>query len=397
MITIIPKTAAKEVMVMSLTSPWSVFRRSALRCDGIRDDLIFNKAAKSLPKNPGGRIVAAEGQFNFAAAINAVENLTLEGQGESTVFNLTTVGQNGIVIANKPGVSLASFRIETSVVKTGGAAIRLTEGTTYLPTLMEHISIHDQYHGIDLIGGTCVYLRHINLRNTLNTVVEIDGGNDQYLTALIADNPPASQPSYGIRLKDTQAIWVDDCDFIHCGTGLQVDPATGHTVTWGFFKGAAFDKGNNPGIMITEANGGTLKGLTFTNCWVGSNAQQGVIIYSGKGIRFVALKAVQNDSYGVLFQGGSDNALEDSDVWDNDKDGSGDHGVGVAAGVSGFTIKGNRIGNVEGIGSQGYGIIVHAGVSNNYIIMENDCRSNVTGGILDGGTGVNKEVAHNIS
>jgi hypothetical protein len=46
--------------------------------------------------------------------------------------------------------------------------------------------------------------------------------------------------------------------------------------------------------------------------------------------------------------------------------------------------------------TQGWGIIVNAGPSNNYIIDFNDTRGNVTGGLSDAGTGATKAVRGNI-
>ena len=342
----------------------------------------------------GGKVILSKGQYDINVALNAVANLNLEGQGQDTILNLTTVDQNGMMIDDKNNVNLRNFKIDSSVTKTAGAAIK-SAGTNKYGSI-EDIFIDNQHHGIDLIDWTIVHLHRIDIRDTIHTVIEVDGGNDQFLTEIVADKPTGAQSTYGIHIKDTGAIWVNDCDILHSGYGLYIDPATGHLVEWGFFKGLILDNCSDWGMHFTEANGGTIKGLTFTNCWASSNTTGGVAINSGIGIRFIGLKCLQNAGFGVLFNGGTDNVLQDSDVWDNDTGNSGKHGMTIAAGVTDFTITGNRIGNVESLGHQRYGIIVNVGASDNYIIQSNNCGNNETGGVSDAGTGVNKVVADNL-
>jgi hypothetical protein len=69
----------------------------------------------------------------------------------------------------------------------------------------------------------------------------------------------------------------------------------------------------------------------------------------------------------------------------------------MGAGVSDFGIAYNRIGNALGFGvTQKYGVEIVAGASDNYRIIGNDLTGNVTGPLLDGGSGTEKIISGNI-
>jgi hypothetical protein len=73
------------------------------------------------------------------------------------------------------------------------------------------------------------------------------------------------------------------------------------------------------------------------------------------------------------------------------------NGLNVAANVDRFHVLGGRYGvESQFADSQGRGIIVQAGTSNNYSITGADVRGNVSDSLLDGGTGTTKTVAGNL-
>ena len=58
------------------------------RADGTADDVEIQAALDALPSS-GGKIVLSEGTFTLTSAISrAIDDVTIEGQGASTILNL---------------------------------------------------------------------------------------------------------------------------------------------------------------------------------------------------------------------------------------------------------------------------------------------------------------------
>ena len=70
-------------------------------------------------------------------------------------------------------------------------------------------------------------------------------------------------------------------------------------------------------------------------------------------------------------------------------------GIEFAANTTDFIVMGCKAHNGLYTGTQGYGIVVGVGTSDRYIVADNLVTGNATGGVFDGGTGVNKRVANN--
>jgi hypothetical protein len=68
-------------------------------------------------------------------------------------------------------------------------------------------------------------------------------------------------------------------------------------------------------------------------------------------------------------------------------------GVQIAENISDFRIISNRI--YDTMISQSYGVLIEAGTSDNYVISENDLRTNISWAISDGGTGTTKRITNN--
>ena len=75
------------------------------------------------------------------------------------------------------------------------------------------------------------------------------------------------------------------------------------------------------------------------------------------------------------------------------------NGLSFAAGVSNFTVTGCFSGSMHNVGDnyQAYGIEVNTGGSDHYTITNNVCTGNNSGGVGDGGTGMNKTVSGNVT
>jgi hypothetical protein len=120
------------------------------------------------------------------------------------------------------------------------------------------------------------------------------------------------------------------------------------------------------GLTIT---GG--KGISVHNGFMTLQQQGAVVITGGTGLDIAGVKI-------------SDGAVAAANTYD---------AISIAAGVTDFSLRGNKIGNwVFGGNTFRNGINVAAGGSDKYVIAENPISGVGTSTIVDGGTGVNKTV-----
>jgi hypothetical protein len=167
------------------------------------------------------------------------------------------------------------------------------------------------------------------------------------------------------------------------------------------FHGVYFDSGTRE-AFIQEAYE-----CTFIDCWFsngrnigGAGHFPGANVSGGSGIHFIGGEAFSCGSHGYIVNVGTNVTFNGvSAISNSNTAGSGTaHGITVAAGITDFSIIGcvcKNISSMSGTSNQGWGIIVVSGSSNRYIISGNLVSTNVTGGVSDGGSGVNKSVTAN--
>lgn len=145
------------------------------------------------------------------------------------------------------------------------------------------------------------------------------------------------------------------------------------------------------------------EGLKTTNNWISSSLTANDVLFdtNHRGeITFINNRVMAAWQNGILLQSGPTNVLiEANQIGDNSVAGSTTyHGVSVGGGATDFAISGNVIGNLVGAAgnNQGYGVLVNSGASDHYSISGNLLRGNVTGGLIDGGSGTDKSVHSNV-
>ena len=397
-------TAAQSILDFNLTTP---LLNNVRVVDGVKFTTIQG-AVDDLPA-AGGTVFIPAGTYDISTAVaRDMNDLHIVGAGAGvTVIRTTAVGIDAFTFGNgtttRSRNSIRNVTISTTVTKTGGAGIyfnRIQDGW------VTGVDFSSQFQNVRIADNSSIIklnqIRSIDVVPTTGVGFLIEGGNDHYLSQIVMDNPVASQPLAGIRIQKTDATWISDVDIIRSGTGLLIDPQGSDLVDHLFVVNSAFDSGTEQGIMINPATGAKVRRSTFTGCWTASSsAEAGIRLDAGgtiQAIRFFNHRSYLNFLQGVLFQNGTDLEFSYGEVAGNSVTGSGTtHGIDVSAGVTDFRLIGSRVGPIAGFANtQGWGIIVAAGGSDNYIITNNDLRGNVTGALSDGGTGVEKTIFGNL-
>lgn len=354
----------------------------------------------------GGTLLIPRGLYKIGSLLTAsCSNFYIKGEGVGATVLSSSSATSGILsftgaaAQGADGITFAS-----SVTQTGGSAVSITAANHFSLT---NFAIDGAYTGINVTGGVIQYFTNGKIVNTVNTAIYINGGNDQFLKNIVADNPALSQPAVaGIRINKTDAVWIDSVDMIHQNVGLLVDPqAASDYITWLFVSNSAFDLGTGTGVLLAPGNAAaTIRGANFVNSWTSSNAGNGFAVSgvgSIDGVRVVAHRSFNNQlsGYVVANSGTVANvAFNDSDASGNSTASPGTYsGFDIAANVSGFSITNSRSGQMAGFGNtQSRGIIVNPGSSTNYILSGNDVRLNTSEAIYDGGSGTSKIIKGNL-
>lgn len=382
----------------------SVLDFSGVDPTGTADSAAGIQAAINAVCTAGGTLYFPPGTYKVGTLLTATcSGFYIRGAGMAATTITSESATAGVFAFSAPSLQgLSDLLITSSVAQTAGAAVTVTGVRGFD---MTRVKIVGAYQGIKITGGVIQYYTNLEIINSVGVAIYINGGNDQFLKNIVADGPAGSQPTAGIRINKTDAVWIDSVDMIHQGTGLLVDPqgATDY-ISWLFVSNSAFDTGSGPGISLAPANASALiKGVTFTGSWTSTN-QYGVYI-GGVGIvngaRFIGHRAFNNGQSGYVIATGGTKAnisFNDSDAAGNSTASSGIYsGFDVGANVSGFSITNSRSGQqADFSNTQSRGILVNPGTSDNYIITGNDLRGNVNATLLDLGTGTNKRIGYNL-
>jgi hypothetical protein len=401
--TLSPNRSVTLAVAASNSSALSI-AQADYACDGTDDDVQIQLAINSLP-TAGGRVILMEGTFNITNAITILKNnVDIEGQGEGSTIVKTTVGTIdgftvGTGVTAVTSISIRNLRIDTTVTKTAGSAVNFNK---VADVRLENFYINAHFIGIT-IWGTIVWVKNGYITETVATTgvsILITGGNDHYLQSVCADTS-GTQPLAGIKITGSLATWIMGCSFIHQGTGLLLQPATG-SLEFIFASDSGWDLSSSHGINISPAAGATVKSCTFVNCWTGGSGDYGVNMGGAgtiDGTRFIGHRALTNVKYGMVISTGINTFIQDCDIAGNDSGDTGAyHGIFVGTGISQFTIQNNRIGQSSGCGNtQVYNIVVNDATSNNFVITGNDLRNFKTGAILNNaGRSATKIVRNNL-
>ena len=381
-------------------------------CDGTADDVQIQAAIDALPAN-GGKVLLLEGTYNITTGIVALkQNLTIEGQGSGTVINTAAGSEDVAVITFGDGGAttyanqrIANLKVTSANPKTSEAGIKFNK---CFKCWLQNLIIEWQYRGVYFYNTTEVWFDFSDIRNSEENgiVIESVGGNtyDWNFTNLILDNPDVSNNGIGLYWISGETLVVHGMDILQFQTALLIQPGEGQEARWAFIEGLIADTSGDNGIRVTQTGTGDATGITFVNCWSGSNTNYGILVDEQgggevEGIRFVDCKVCNNGLAGFRIAGGTNLAIQNSDIFSNSATvADARHGIEVVAGIEHISIEGNRIVNGYDHGNtQGYAINFDAGATDYYTVVNNDVEPNDnTPRINNAATGTHRRVEGNL-
>lgn len=378
--------------------------------DGVADDTAAIQAAidSATGTVTGYVIYLPAGIYKISSPLNFGDkpNMLLRGDGPNiSVISPTTLVTKAVIFGAGAGTSyqgITDISISCSnATSCIGVEVAYCDGFWF-----DKLAINNASVGLSIIGGVIQYFTNFRIERSKIAAIKLDGGNDHFFKHGVCSNVGGAEPSVaGMWVTASDAFWVDSVDFIGQKHGILLSPQGTDYISWVFISNSAFDSATGDGIRVEPAASALVKGVNFEGSWCASNEGYGVNLTglgTIDGFRLNGHRSYRNKKSGYYIDGIGGTAINTAFVsceasgnsWTN----SGLYsGFDIAANVNRFSIIGCRSGQMAGQdNSQLRGILVNPGTSDNYIIALNDLTLNTGVGLLDGGTGLVKQVSLNI-
>jgi len=386
------------------------------------DTVAIQTAVNSLPSS-GGSIYFPSGKYKVTSSINAApyNNIVFYGDGVgSSQIRSTISGAATLLVGDHIGNSTRTFTLHDLDIQYDGATPP-SEGTIAIqaknlvsPSFIQNFSIQKFYDALHLDASSLqgnIIVSDFIIGNSERYGIYLTGGvqgvwiSKGKISARIENSSPVAS-SIGINCKYTNGVYIDTVDCIFNNRGLMVSPNNNETVHWLFAENLICDSNTAAGVDIVPLGNGSAAGLVFNGSWSSSNEigfkLRGNTDATIDGVLINGATILNNKLEGIILSGGPTTfkniQILDSQILSNNSTTVNKAGITVAPGVSNFSIKGNTVGGISTHpNNQTFGIDVLSGVSNNYVITNNECQGNVIGSINDKGTGTNKIVKDNLA
>lgn len=393
---------AAEKNRISTTNLWFdiVADGGADRTGGVDATTIFQNALNTVGAAGGGTVyIPPNCTLKTSANIN-VNNPFVTILGGSRVTSKivpTHATGNVFTVASGAGpngfVRFENMRIQpaTNNLRTAGYGIEVT--STVPNCSIQRVDILFQWSAIKASGQLCrmedLGLRECGYGATGGCMILLDAFTDQYIKAVVCDNgtvaPNAPLAGFaGLRVTNLSSLLMADCQWIHCGVGLDVAPGAGVSVPSIYCMNSFFDQGS---IGASFTGLGNILRNRFIGCWFSGNSTAGAVL---NGSNINGLDFIGCEFYGAPSQpiGIDAVAAVEWSVRASRIAGNSTAGIRTTAGAShSFSVTDNIIGNVSGVAANALGINVQAGAYNRYQILDNrSLDTNTTPGITDLGT-----------
>jgi hypothetical protein len=348
---------------------------------GATNRAAINNAIGSLLN--GGIVRIPRGTYNVDAtsiALSSSVGIVLEGEGEGSIIQATSATGNVIEVSGQ-FATVRGLRFQSSVARSGSASyVNIQNGANRF----ELRDFHMEGAGIGVeVNNSSATVRISNgkIFNTLatnGTGIHIDGGLDVGIHNVVMDAPSGSMPFAGIYVSNVGDLTISNCDIIHQGQDLFLNPSTGQTITSVFAVASFFDTATRG--LYAYAQGGTIARCIFVECWFSSHAGEGIRIDASTGtidgMDFVNPHIFLNAAGGVVVAKGTNISFVNPAVAQSTGD-----GIQVSSGVTKFRIIGGKIGDGHGLtGNTGYGINL-IGSNDTFVIDGVDLNGNTTGSV----------------
>jgi hypothetical protein len=363
--------------------------------DGVTDDTAAIQAAITAVSVIGGQVYLPPGTYVLSAALNiSSAKVMVRGSGrKATTLRQNTLSARTFNITNEY-VTLTDFSIEyNSAGTTGGVAVF----SSHFYGCFSNLYIKNAFIGVQFDSGSnSNQLVNISIENTTSIGFYVkSGGANVSLTNFWILNTNTTQCALGcIRLEDQ----VEGCVFTsgqtfqgaYSMTTAAASYTTGSRPAYNKFIGVYFDSAAN-GVIVDKC-----VEFDFDNCWFSNRPENGAVITTSDGIRFIGGGAINCAKHGILVEASATRVIFTGFSARGNSTASAGiyYGIIFAANTTDFMVTNGMFGGTLSFGTQAGGVRVNAGTSDRYSI-KNNLVTGTGGAVSDLGSGVNKAVGEN--
>lgn len=346
----------------------------------------------------GGTLYFGPGTFRYSGTITISKSVNIIGAGaQSTFLKQTSTTADGIVF-NNPRSGIWMCNLTSTATKTAGKTIKIAASNC----VVAYCWFTSAYIGVSMEGATSSIVTDTIMTSPCSAAtsassaaISISGtAFDMHVRRFTVTGDVGAFPAFGLLVADVGDLTIEASEFIRCNDCMNVQPGNAKVAASINAHDTYFDSGQR-GLVIAPTGTGAVVRCEFMGCWFGNQSGNGIEIASTGTVRqidFLGPQMTLNGGRGALISGGND--IHFNGGWACNNTSS---GIEIAANVTKFSVANMRIGDGAGLSGNGaWGILVNAGTSDQYRIVNNDCTGNTSGGISDGGTGVQKTILGNL-
>ncbi|WP_062448072.1 glycosyl hydrolase family 28-related protein [Gluconobacter oxydans] len=396
------------------------------KADGSTDDTAaWQAAVNACASTSGGEVTVPAGISRIGTVI-LPSSIWLHGKNmQASVVSPTGTTSDTIQVASGASyvkVSDIGYNGGATNQQTAGAFVHVLGGGKFFELSDFHAEFPFNVFKAD--GGVEQFIHHgeIGTVSSGANAIQINGGNDQYIDAIIGDNATGytPRPNAAVYVTNNGGTWISNSDFIAFQHGVQiVGSSSAPGTAWGEIMNTSLDTSYGCALDIQAPAGTQVNGWSFSNLWA-SSSQQGVCVQEGSasgnlsqgvvdGLNFVGARVFNNRQDGINLSDGTNIEINASMICGNGGGGQvggagqnasspGYSGIEVGPNLQGIAVRNNRIGQCAGYPKyQNVGITLDTGGSNYLTITGNDLRGNASGtGLSNGSKGTVNMIMQNM-
>ena len=297
--------ATATLVVAASDSSWRGRQSADYVCDGDHDEIQINDALTWLVSDgrPGGKVMLLEGTYYILNTVELPANVTLEGQGPSTIITFPCSGNPasnamirgvGVYGSPAPNIRVAHLTVD------GGAPTHEWSVAVGLPdapdAIVEGITCINAHDGIVASNSPRARIQNCVVRDVSGLGVFASGDG------AIVSGCVVATCDVGIRLMGASSMVATGNTCRTCTHGIQLQAATAATVS-----ANACELSGRDGIWVSDSNECQIIGNAIT-----SSSQATDNTYAGI---FVRLASSRNNIQHNMIRMGSETAKPKYGIW----------------------------------------------------------------------------------
>jgi len=341
---------------------------------------------------------------------NTNGGIILDGNG-CTMVKTSATG-TGILVQGAAGNRsqrrqnsiIRNINFSNNITQTSGDLIKVLNADH---TFLEYLDIESFYNAITVVDSFDTRINNNYIRNSVSKDIYIYGSSglstiETIITNTVGEGVQGNTTKTGLTIDSgVSGVYVTNCDFTQGSVGIEVKHSAQanplYRPEWLFFSIVLGDTNANYGWAIS----GDVEGMYLSQCWGCTCGVNGFGINAGSTIFLNDCIAQNNGQHGVNITGTATEINIKGGIYACNSTSATNtyNGINVAGGISNFSVRNARCGNVPSLGNPGLqqvGIYVNTGASNNYQLIGNNCLDNQTVALVSLGTGSNKKISDNL-